>query len=166
MKKLEPQKALEKFWGFREFRPLQQEAVDATLAGRDAMVILPTGGGKSICYQLPAVCGIGLTLVISPLIALMDDQVSGAREAGINAGTLHSQTSESERKRVFAQLHDKKLDLLYISPEKLVGGQLNDLIKNQVGLFAVDEAHCVSHWGHEFRPEYRQLGKIFSELPE
>lgn len=159
-----PDQALKKMWGYSTFRPLQREAVDAVLAGRDAMVIMPTGGGKSLCYQLPAACGIGLVLVVSPLIALMDDQVAAAREMGLVAGALHSQTPEAVRRRTFADLHQGTLDLLYVSPERLVTGGLFDLIRPALGLLAVDEAHCVSHWGHEFRPEYRQLGALFAEF--
>ncbi|HPW58553.1 MAG TPA: RecQ family ATP-dependent DNA helicase [Candidatus Rifleibacterium sp.] len=164
MEKLKPQQALEKFWGYKVFRPLQREAVEAVLNGRDALVVMPTGGGKSLCYQLPAACGVGLVLVVSPLIALMDDQVSAANETGLRAGALHSQSPEKDRRRVFAQLHDGSLDLLYVSPERLVTGGVLDLVKPRLGLFAVDEAHCVSHWGHEFRPEYRQLGPLFAEF--
>lgn len=165
MKKLTPDQALKKFWGYSDFRPLQREAVSSVLAGRDSLVIMPTGGGKSLCYQLPAACGIGMVLVISPLIALMDDQVAAANENGLVAGALHSQTSESVRKKTFAALAGGTLDLLYVSPERLVTGGLYDYIRPHLGLLAVDEAHCVSHWGHEFRPEYRQLGTLFNEFP-
>lgn len=166
MQKLSPQQALEKFWGYREFRSLQREAVDAVLNGRDALVIMPTGGGKSLCYQLPAACGVGLVLVVSPLIALMDDQVAAADASGLRAGALHSHSSEKERHRVFSQLNDGSLELLYVSPERLVSAGVFSQIRDRLGLFAVDEAHCVSHWGHEFRPEYRQLGALFAEYPD
>lgn len=162
MQKMTPEQALKKLWGFSTFRPLQREAVNSVLAGRDALVIMPTGGGKSLCYQLPAACGIGLVLVVSPLIALMDDQVTAAREMGMVAGALHSQTKEAARRSIYADLHNGTLELLYVSPERLVTGGLFDLIRPRLGLFAVDEAHCVSHWGHEFRPEYRQLGELFA----
>lgn len=161
-----PDDVLERVWGYSSFRPLQREAVTAVLDGRDALVILPTGGGKSLCYQLPAACGIGLTLVISPLIALMDDQVAAARETGLKAGALHSQTPEKLRSRVFAGIHDGSLELLYVSPERIVAGGLIELLKPRLGLVAVDEAHCVSHWGHEFRPEYRQLAPILESVPD
>jgi len=161
-----PDDVLERMWGYSAFRPLQREAVTAVLDGRDALVILPTGGGKSLCYQLPAACGIGLTLVISPLIALMDDQVAAACETGLKAGALHSQTTEKLRSRVFAGIHDGSLELLYVSPERLVAGGLIELIKPHLGLVAVDEAHCVSHWGHEFRPEYRQLVPLLDSVPD
>ncbi len=163
--RLTPEQALARYWGYTEFRPLQREAVAAVLAQRDALVILPTGGGKSLCYQLPAACGIGLVLVISPLIALMDDQVAAARENGLAAGALHSQTTAEKRRRTWAELQSGRLSLLYVSPERLVAGDLLELVSGRVGLFAIDEAHCVSHWGHEFRPEYRQLGALFAGSP-
>ncbi|MBF0410454.1 MAG: RecQ family ATP-dependent DNA helicase [Candidatus Riflebacteria bacterium] len=160
------EQTLERKWGYSSFRPLQREAVESVISGRDTLVVLPTGGGKSLCYQLPAACGIGLVVVISPLIALMDDQVTAACQIGLKAGALHSQTKEALRKRTFAELYNGSLELLYISPERLVGGGLLEIIRPHVGLFAVDEAHCVSHWGHEFRPEYRQLGDIFADFPD
>jgi len=157
--------ALLRHWGYTTFRPFQREAVEAVLAGRDALVVLPTGGGKSLCYQLPAACGIGLVLVVSPLIALMDDQVAAAREIGLSAGALHSGSPDSVRRRTYAQLMSGGLDLLYASPERLVAGDLLEKLRPRLGLIAVDEAHCVSHWGHEFRPEYRRLEPLFSLFP-
>jgi ATP-dependent DNA helicase RecQ len=160
-----PLDALAKHWGYPAFRPLQGEAVDAALARRDALVVLPTGGGKSLCYQVPAACGDGLVLVVSPLIALMDDQVAAAREAGISAGALHSQTGEADRRRTSLALADGSLRLLYVSPERLAVSELGAGVAGRVRLIAVDEAHCVSHWGHDFRPEYRQLGQIMAQFP-
>lgn len=157
---------LKRMWGYGSFRPMQREAVTAVLGGRDALVILPTGGGKSLCYQLPAACGVGLTLVVSPLIALMDDQVAAACEIGLKAGALHSQTPEKTRKSVYASIYDGSLQLLYASPERLVAGGLLETVRPCLGLVAVDEAHCVSHWGHEFRPEYRQLRPLLESVPE
>jgi ATP-dependent DNA helicase RecQ len=160
-----PAEALRRHWGFAQFRPLQLEAVEAALAGRDALVVLPTGGGKSVCYQLPAACGIGTVLVVSPLIALMDDQVAGAREAGLRAAALHSNLAEERRRAAFGAAVRGELDLLYVSPERLAAGDLLERLAPRVGLLAVDEAHCVSHWGHDFRPEYRQLAPLFERLP-
>ncbi len=160
-----PLDALQRFWGYDGFRPLQAEAVDAGLAKRDCLIVLPTGGGKSLCYQVPAACGAGLVLVISPLIALMDDQVAAAREAGLRAGSMHSNLSDAEKLRVRTALDADKLDLLYVSPERLAVGDLLSRLASRLALVAVDEAHCVSHWGHDFRPEYRQLGQWFAAHP-
>ena len=160
-----PLEALQRYWGYDGFRPLQAEAVDAGLAKRDCMIVLPTGGGKSLCYQVPAACGAGLVLVISPLIALMDDQVAAAREAGLRAGSMHSNLSDSEKQRVRIALDSDQLDLLYVSPERLSVGDLLARLAPRLALVAVDEAHCVSHWGHDFRPEYRQLGQWFAAHP-
>jgi ATP-dependent DNA helicase RecQ len=157
--------ALAKHWGFASFRPLQREAVDAALAGRDALLILPTGGGKSLCYQLPSLLGRSLVLVVSPLIALMDDQVAGARAAGLRAAALHSNLEESQRRQAFGAAARGDLEILYVSPERLAVGDLIDVLAPRLGLLAVDEAHCVSHWGHDFRPEYRQLAPLFDRVP-
>ncbi len=157
--------ALRKHWGFTAFRPLQREAVEAVVHGRDVLLVLPTGGGKSLCYQLPAVCGRALVLVVSPLIALMDDQVAGAREAGLRAAALHSNLAEERRRQAFGAAARGELELLYVSPERLAVGDLIDVLAPRLGLIAVDEAHCVSHWGHDFRPEYRQLAPLFDRVP-
>ena len=164
--RLQPTVALERFWGYPEFRALQGEAVTAALAKQDALVVLPTGGGKSLCYQVPAACGAGLVLVVSPLIALMDDQVAAAREAGLRAGALHANADEAEKRRVRAAIDADDLDLLYVSPERLSVGDLLPRLAERLALVAVDEAHCVSHWGHDFRPEYRQLGQWLSAYPQ
>lgn len=164
--RLAPREALRRFWGYDDFRPLQAEAVDAGLAKQDVLIVLPTGGGKSLCYQVPAACGAGLVLVVSPLIALMDDQVAAAREAGLRAGALHTNASEEEKRRVRTELDADRLDLLYVSPERLSVGDLLGRLANRIALFAVDEAHCVSHWGHDFRPEYRMLGQWFAAHPQ
>ncbi|MFW5752942.1 MAG: RecQ family ATP-dependent DNA helicase [Planctomycetota bacterium] len=164
--RLEPQAALERFWGYDTFRPNQRTAVAAALAGRDALVIMPTGGGKSLCYQLPPACGAGLTLVISPLIALMDDQVAAANQAGLRAGALHSNLDAERKRSTYAAAASGRLDLLYVSPERFMVGDLLDACRDVLGLFAIDEAHCVSHWGHDFRPEYRQLHRLLDRAPD
>jgi ATP-dependent DNA helicase RecQ len=162
---MHPTEALKKHWGYDAFRPLQAEAVQAALAGRDSLVVLPTGGGKSVCFQVPAACGDGLVVVVSPLIALMDDQVAGAREAGISAGALHANLDAAQRRAVRAALDDGSLRLLYLSPERLALGDLSGAIARRLRLVAVDEAHCISHWGHDFRPEYRQLADVIATWP-
>jgi ATP-dependent DNA helicase RecQ len=156
---------LKKHWGYAAFKPLQREAVECALAGRDCLVVLPTGGGKSLCYQLPAASGRGLVLVVSPLIALMDDQVASAREAGLAADALHSNLGDELRSRAYRNLATGKTGLLYVSPERLLVGDLYESLTRQVVLAAVDEAHCVSHWGHDFRPEYRRLTEALNRFP-
>src|SRR4051812_38070404 len=164
--RLEPAAALKRYWGYDEFRPLQAEAVASALEKRDCLIVLPTGGGKSLCYQVPAACGAGAVLVVSPLIALMDDQVASAREVGLRAGALHANLEPAERARVRAAAAAGALDLLYVSPERLVVGALLPVVRARLALLAVDEAHCVAHWGHAFRPEYRQLQPIFDQVAD
>jgi len=162
---MKPEEILKKRWGYGSFKPLQREAIDAALAGRDSLVVLPTGGGKSLCFQLPAAMGRGLVLVVSPLIALMDDQVAAAREAGLAADALHSNLKVGPKREVYKNLSEGKTELLYVSPERLLAGDLLTLIAPRLILAAVDEAHCVSHWGHEFRPEYRRLTEALDLFP-
>ncbi len=153
-------------FGFREFRGLQEQAVNAIVAGEDALVLMPTGGGKSVCYQVPALVREGTALVISPLIALMDDQIAALRQLGVSAGALHSELEPSEVSRVSNLLDNGKLDLLYVSPERLLSaGTLERLRRRTLALIAIDEAHCVSAWGHEFRPEYRDLKRLAQIFP-
>ncbi|MBI4371015.1 MAG: RecQ family ATP-dependent DNA helicase [Elusimicrobia bacterium] len=161
-----PEEALRRRWGYGSFRPLQKEAVEAALSGRDALVVLPTGGGKSLCYQLPAAMGRGLVLVVSPLIALMDDQVAAAREAGLAADALHSNLEADGRGEAYRRLAAGTTELLYVSPERLLVGDLLEDVAARLILIAVDEAHCVSHWGHEFRPEYRRLAEVLERFPK
>ncbi len=156
-----PSELLSSVFGFSAFRPGQEEIVDAVTAGRNVLAIMPTGGGKSLCYQLPALCREGLTVVISPLIALMRDQVRGMREAGVEAGALTSGNTEEETDAVWQALEAGTLKLLYIAPERLAsGGTERMLTRAGVSLIAVDEAHCVSQWGHDFRPDYLRIGEL------
>jgi ATP-dependent DNA helicase RecQ len=156
---------LKSVFGFDAFRPGQEEVVSAILAGRDVLAIMPTGGGKSLCYQLPALRNEGLTVVISPLIALMRDQVAAMREAGVEAGALNSANDPWETKRVFEALEGGKLRLLYMAPERLSSEATIGLLRRSgVTLLAVDEAHCVSQWGHDFRPDYLRIGKLRKAL--
>ncbi|MEM9781253.1 MAG: DNA helicase RecQ [Pseudomonadota bacterium] len=152
-------------FGFDRFRDGQREIVEAMVAGRDVMAIMPTGGGKSLCYQLPALTGEGLTVVISPLIALMEDQVSALRATGVEAGMLTSATTEDERARVVDALRAGRLRLLYIAPERLASEAFCGwLARLNVDRLAVDEAHCIAQWGHDFRPDYLRLGPLAARL--
>ncbi len=157
----DPTALLHSVFGFPGFRPGQQEIVEAVLAGRNTLAIMPTGGGKSLCYQLPALCRAGVTVVISPLIALMRDQVRALREAGVEAGALTSGNTDEETEGVFQALDDGRLKLLYMAPERLSAGGTAVLLRRiGVSLIAVDEAHCVSQWGHDFRPDYLKIGEL------
>ena len=156
-----PEAALRQVFGFAAFRPGQAEVVQAVTAGEDTLAIMPTGGGKSLCYQLPALCREGVTLVVSPLIALMRDQVRALREAGVAAGALTSGNTEEETEAVWQGLDGGSLKLLYLAPERLASGAMDRVLARAgVGLIAVDEAHCVSQWGHDFRPDYLRIGAL------
>ncbi len=157
---------LKTHWGYDGFLPLQQEAMRCVLDDRDSVVVLPTGGGKSLCFQAPAVVRPGVGLVVSPLISLMKDQVDGLKAAGVAAACLNSSMDPAERQEVYEDLRAGELDLLYVAPERLVqSNMLDTLAESDVSLVAVDEAHCISQWGHDFRPEYRQLKMLKETLP-
>ncbi len=157
---------LKQYFGFTSFRPLQEQIIRDALAGRDVFALLPTGGGKSLCFQLPAMAREGLTVVVSPLIALMKDQVDGLQASGVPATFLNSSLPAGESRRRLRGLHGGLYRLLYAAPERLMlSGFLSDLQRWKVGLVAIDEAHCISEWGHDFRPEYRQLAGLRPLLP-
>ncbi|MFH0821486.1 MAG: RecQ family ATP-dependent DNA helicase [Pseudomonadota bacterium] len=163
------QEVMRRYWGFQGFLPLQREAMECVLQGRDSLVVLPTGGGKSLCFQAPAMAMDGPAIVVSPLIALMKDQVDALVEHGIPAAKLDSTMSPTEQSDVIRRIRDGTLKLLYLAPERLVSQRaLAFLARVPLSFVAVDEAHCVSMWGHEFRPEYRELGVLketFQGLP-
>jgi len=157
---------LRRYWGYSSFRPLQERIVRSLLASHDTCVVMPTGGGKSLCYQLPAVMSERSVIVISPLIALMQDQAAQLAQMGIPAAVLNSSLSSGEQSRVMRQARDGAYRLLYLSPERLQRGDtLNWLQHVPISFFAIDEAHCISEWGHEFRPEYRQLSRLRGSFP-
>ena len=161
------QDALKKYFGYDEFRPLQQEIIDDALAGRDVVALLPTGGGKSLCFQLPALLRNGVTIVVSPLIALMKDQVDALRTSGIPATFLNSTLAASEARERFRGLHRNEFRLLYVAPERLMMENfLESTLNWNIAQIAIDEAHCISEWGHDFRPEYRELKKLRTQFPD
>ena len=161
------QNVLRDIWGYETFRPLQAEAISAVLQRRDSVVVLPTGGGKSLCFQVPALVAGGLAVVVSPLISLMKDQVDALRSNGVAAALINSTQSQAQKNEVAAQIARGELSLLYMAPERLlIDRTLDFLQKTGVAFFAIDEAHCVSNWGHDFRPEYRGLGILKDRFPE
>ena len=158
---------LRRYWGYSSFRPLQERVVRSLVSGRDTCVVMPTGGGKSLCYQLPAVIGGRTAIVISPLIALMQDQAAQLAQMGIPAAVLNSSLSDEEQARVMRSARDGAYRLLYLSPERLARGDTIAWLQEvPIAFFAIDEAHCISEWGHEFRPEYRQLSRLRTRFPD
>jgi ATP-dependent DNA helicase RecQ len=167
----DPRAVLRRVFGYEAFRGPQEAIVRHVISGGSGLVLMPTGGGKSLCYQVPALCRPGLAVVVSPLIALMQDQVEALLQLGVRAAALHSGLEASEAAAVWRQLQAGELQLLYVSPERLLGGDLLERLAALPGpgplaLFAIDEAHCVSQWGHDFRPEYIQLGVLAERFPQ
>lgn len=161
-----PLDTLKEVFGYTSFRPSQQEIVEALINGEDLFVLMPTGGGKSLCYQLPALHRPGVAIVVSPLISLMKDQVDALTAAGIKAAYYNSSLGASEARQVLARLHEGDLDLIYVAPERLMSDSFLDRLQGiEIALIAIDEAHCISQWGHDFRPEYRQLSRLRTLLP-
>ncbi len=166
-KPVDPRQTLQEVFGYSEFRPDQQAIIKTLIEGRDAFVLMPTGGGKSLCYQIPALHRDGVAIVVSPLISLMKDQVDALVANGVRAAFYNSSLKAAEARQILAQLHAGELDLLYVAPERLLSDEFLDQAASglQVALFAIDEAHCVSQWGHDFRPEYVQLGQLRQAFP-
>jgi ATP-dependent DNA helicase RecQ len=157
---------LKEYFGFNSFRTPQEDIIHDVITGNDVLVLMPTGGGKSLCYQIPSLVRPGVGIVISPLIALMEDQVTALRSQGIRAAYYNSSLQSKEAKQVLAQLHHNELDLLYIAPERLISASFLERLRDcPIALFAIDEAHCISQWGHDFRPEYASLGILKEHFP-
>lgn len=162
-----PLTVLKKHFGFDAFRGLQENIINDLIAGKDSLVLMPTGGGKSLCYQIPALIRKGVAIVVSPLIALMEDQVAALKLQGLRAAYYNSSLNSEESRAVLSQLHNEQLDLMYIAPERLVSEAFLERLKEcQLSLFAIDEAHCISQWGHDFRPEYAELGRLKEHFPD
>ncbi|HEX2769308.1 MAG TPA: DNA helicase RecQ, partial [Geobacteraceae bacterium] len=161
-----PLETLKNVFGYPTFRPPQEEIIAQVMRGEDAFVIMPTGGGKSLCYQIPALHRTGVGIVVSPLISLMKDQVDALSANGVAAACYNSTLTEAGSRRVLADLHGGRLDLLYVAPERLMAENFLERLKElEIALFAIDEAHCISQWGHDFRPEYVQLGRLRGIFP-
>ena len=153
-------------FGFDSFRPMQEDIIQHSLNGEDTFVVMPTGGGKSLCYQIPAIIKSELTIVVSPLIALMNDQVNGLVQLGVAAAALHSQLSIPQRNEIFTSISERQLQILYLAPETLLNQEVLSVICTiNISLIAIDEAHCISMWGNEFRPEYASLSRLKSLFP-
>ncbi len=159
--------ALKKYFGYDQFRPLQAEIIDSVLKGKDSLILMPTGGGKSVCFQIPALIRPGMGVVVSPLISLMKDQVEGLKANGIRAAFLNSSQTYAQQQAIIEEVLVAEIQLLYVSPEKVVSSDFLNLIREvKISLFAIDEAHCISSWGHDFRPEYTQLNFLKQQFPD
>ena len=162
-----PLDVLKQYYGFDNFRHPQADIIHDLIHGQDLLVLMPTGGGKSLCYQIPSLIRPGLGIVVSPLIALMEDQVAALKSYGIRAAYYNSSLGSVEARTVLAQLHDNQLDVLYVAPERLLSSSFLERLQTcDLALFAIDEAHCISQWGHDFRPEYAALGQLKSHFPD
>ena len=157
---------LKKHFGYDEFRPLQKEIIERVLEKDDCLVLMPTGGGKSLCFQLPTLLQDGLTIVVSPLISLMKDQVDALTQNGIKATFINSSLTQEEIAYIINDIRSGAIKILYIAPERLSVPNFQELLHSlPIGLFAIDEAHCISEWGHDFRPDYRNLNKLRTDFP-
>ena len=161
------ERLLKKYYGYRSFKPIQQKAIQSILQGQDTFVVMPTGGGKSLCYQIPALMLDGITLVISPLISLMKDQVDQLLRLGISAACINSMLDENQYQALREQILNHEIKILYVAPERLRSGDFISILRRQkIALVAVDEAHCVSQWGHDFRPSYHAISQFIRTLPQ
>jgi len=159
-------RVLHEIFGLPGFRGEQEEIIKHVIAGGDAIVLMPTGGGKSLCYQIPALCRPGVALIVSPLIALMRNQVDILSQLGVRVAALNSSLSGAERAKIRSALRNGRLDLLYVAPERLLMPDFVAMLREtEIALIAIDEAHCVSQWGHDFRPEYLRLPELFDNFP-
>ena len=162
-----PSNLLKKIFGFDGFREKQQEIIEAVINGNNAFVLMPTGSGKSICYQIPAIMGKGVGVIISPLISLMEDQVNSLQQNGVRAAYLNSTLPFHKAKNIQHKAADGEIDILYVAPEKLLTPDFQHFLANiKICLFAIDEAHCVSQWGHDFRPEYLRITEVTNKFPD
>ncbi len=158
--------SVKRYWGYDSLRPLQDDAIRAGIRQRDSLIVMPTGGGKSLCYQVPPIVANRVDIVVSPLISLMKDQVDGLQACGYPAAAIYSGQSSEERNRIFSGIHQEQYRLLFVSPERLVTHDFMEVVRcMSVRAFAIDEAHCISHWGHDFRPDYRQLAQLKQRFP-